>query len=98
MWKIHLVKSCIKGQVNKSLADLWVITTKVNRVPYFLRVISPLNNDVIGNDVISKAEIGAIGRKDQSSKMSSDDVVGHFDLCQFAAWAFRPWSTTVYRD
>ena len=26
VWRIQLVKSYIKGQVNQSLADLWVIT------------------------------------------------------------------------
>ena len=27
VWRIRLAKSCIKGQVNQSLADLWLINT-----------------------------------------------------------------------
>ena len=27
VWRIRLAKSCIKGQVNQRLADLWRITT-----------------------------------------------------------------------
>ena len=32
VWRIRLEKSCIKGQVNQGLADLWVITTSVTVV------------------------------------------------------------------
>jgi len=27
VWRIRLAKSCIKGQVNQTLADLWLINT-----------------------------------------------------------------------